>query len=75
LKTFPHPILTHEVHFIHFSKKEYKKQISRKFAKKSSNIKILFELDGIQTNIAKEAFRLGSAKLPIKTDVIERVIK
>merc|ERR1712100_50704 len=37
--------------------------------------KILFELDGIQKNIAKEAFRLGSAKLPIKTDIIERVIK
>jgi large subunit ribosomal protein L16 len=37
--------------------------------------KILFELDGIEKTIAKEAFRLGSAKLPIKTDVIERVIK
>jgi large subunit ribosomal protein L16 len=37
--------------------------------------KILFELDGIENNIATEAFRLGSAKLPIKTDVIERVIK
>jgi len=37
--------------------------------------KILFELDGIEKEIAKEAFRLGSAKLPIKTDVIERVIK
>jgi len=37
--------------------------------------RIIFELDGIEKNIAKEAFRLGSAKLPIKTDVIERVIK
>merc|ERR1712196_613984 len=37
--------------------------------------KILFELDGIDKRIATEAFRLGSAKLPIKTDVIERVIK
>jgi len=37
--------------------------------------KILFELDGIQKEIATEAFRLGSAKLPIQTDVIERVIK
>jgi len=37
--------------------------------------KILFELDGIKKETAKEAFRLGSAKLPIKTDVIERVIK
>lgn len=37
--------------------------------------KILFELDGINKNIAKEAFKLGSAKLPIQTDVIERVIK
>ena len=32
--------------------------------------KILFELDGIEKTIAKEAFRLGSAKLPIKTDTI-----
>jgi len=37
--------------------------------------KIIFELDGIEKKIAKEAFRLGSAKLPIKTDTIERVIK
>jgi ribosomal protein L16/L10AE len=32
-------------------------------------------LDGIEKNIAKEAFRLAVPKLPIKTDVIERVIK
>jgi len=37
--------------------------------------KILFELDGIEKTIATEAFRLGAAKLPIKTDVIEKVIK
>jgi len=37
--------------------------------------KIIFELDGIEKKIAREAFRLGAAKLPIKTDVIERVIK
>jgi len=37
--------------------------------------KVLFELDGIQKDIATEAFRLGSAKLPVKTDVINRVIK
>jgi len=37
--------------------------------------KILFELDGIEKGLAKQAFKLGSAKLPIKTDVIERVMK
>lgn len=37
--------------------------------------KIIFELDGIDKKIAREAFRLGSAKLPIKTDIIERVMK
>jgi len=37
--------------------------------------KILFELDGIEKQLAKQAFKLGSAKLPIKTDVIERVVK
>merc|ERR1712100_890372 len=37
--------------------------------------KILFELDGIKKKYRKRSIRLGSAKLPIKTDIIERVIK
>jgi len=37
--------------------------------------RIIFELDGIKEKTAKEAFKLGSAKLPIQTDVIERVIR
>lgn len=35
--------------------------------------KILFELEGVPEEIAKEAFEKGSAKLPIKTKFIKRV--
>ncbi len=35
--------------------------------------KILFELDGVPEDIAKEAFEKGAAKLPIKTKFIKRV--
>lgn len=35
--------------------------------------RILFELDGVEENIAREAFELASAKLPIKTKFITRL--
>jgi large subunit ribosomal protein L16 len=35
--------------------------------------RIMFELDGIPANLAKEAFLLGAAKLPIKTKVVTRL--
>ncbi len=35
--------------------------------------RILFELDGVPENLAREAFELASAKLPIKTKFIKRV--
>ena len=35
--------------------------------------RIMFELDGIPANLAKEAFLLGAAKLPIRTKVITRL--
>jgi len=34
--------------------------------------RILFEMDGVKPEIAQEALRLASAKLPIKTRVVER---
>ena len=34
--------------------------------------RILFELEGIETKLAKEAMKLGASKLPIKTKFIER---
>lgn len=34
--------------------------------------KILFEIDGVSFEKAKEAFRLASSKLPIKTSVIKK---
>ena len=37
--------------------------------------RILFELDGIDENLAKRAFELGAAKLPISTKFITRGIK
>ncbi|RCL03269.1 MAG: large subunit ribosomal protein L16 [Candidatus Tokpelaia sp. JSC161] len=35
--------------------------------------RIMFELDGVSEDIAREALRLGSAKLPIKTRFIQRI--
>ncbi|HFL8794973.1 MAG TPA: 50S ribosomal protein L16 [Candidatus Azosocius sp. HAIN] len=36
--------------------------------------RILFEVEGVSAEIAKEAFRLASAKLPVKTDFVEKVV-
>lgn len=35
--------------------------------------KILFEVDGVSESVAREAFRLASHKLPIKTEFVKRV--
>jgi large subunit ribosomal protein L16 len=34
--------------------------------------RIMFELDGVTDQVAKEALALGAAKLPIKTRVVTR---
>lgn len=34
--------------------------------------KVLFEIDGVNPEVAKEAFRLAMAKLPVKTKIISR---
>ena len=35
--------------------------------------KIMFEIDGVDEDIAREALRLGAAKLPIKTRFVARI--
>ncbi|RZO68797.1 MAG: 50S ribosomal protein L16 [Parvularculaceae bacterium] len=35
--------------------------------------RVMFEIDGVSEEIAREALALGAAKLPIKTRVIQRV--
>jgi large subunit ribosomal protein L16 len=35
--------------------------------------RIMFEVDGVSIAVAREAFRLAAAKLPIKTRIVERV--
>jgi large subunit ribosomal protein L16 len=35
--------------------------------------RIMFELDGVAEDVAREALRLGAAKLPIKTRIIQRI--
>jgi large subunit ribosomal protein L16 len=35
--------------------------------------RIMFELDGVPLDLAKEALRLAAAKLPIKTRFVERI--
>lgn len=36
--------------------------------------KVLYEMEGVSEEIAKEAFRLAAAKLPIKTTVVSRTV-
>ena len=36
--------------------------------------KVLFEMDGVQEPLAKEAFALASAKLPFRTVVVQRML-
>ena len=36
--------------------------------------KILFEMDGVTQDLAKEAFALASAKLPFRTIVVQRML-
>ena len=35
--------------------------------------RIMFELDGVSNDIAREALTLGAAKLPIKTKIVQRL--
>ncbi|ABM44675.1 50S ribosomal protein L16 [Bartonella bacilliformis str. Heidi Mejia] len=37
--------------------------------------RIMFELDGVPEDVAREALRLGAAKLPIKTRFIQRIVE
>jgi large subunit ribosomal protein L16 len=34
--------------------------------------RILFEIDGVSEEVAREALRLGAAKLPVRTKVVTR---
>ena len=36
---------------------------------------VMFEIEGVSEEIAREAFRLASAKLPVGTDFIQREVK
>jgi large subunit ribosomal protein L16 len=35
--------------------------------------RIMFEIDGVTTELAREALRLGAAKLPIRTRFVQRI--
>ena len=35
--------------------------------------RILFEIDGVSEEVAREALRLGAAKLPIKCKIVKRM--
>jgi large subunit ribosomal protein L16 len=35
--------------------------------------RIIFEIDGVTTQVAKEALDLAAAKLPIKTRFVQRI--
>lgn len=36
--------------------------------------RVMFELDGVSEEIAREALRLGAAKLPVKTHFVQRIV-
>jgi large subunit ribosomal protein L16 len=36
--------------------------------------KVLYEMDGVEEALAREAFALASAKLPIRTTFVHRLI-
>ena len=35
--------------------------------------RVMFEIDGVPEDVAREALRLASAKLPIKTRFVQRI--
>ncbi|WP_295691631.1 50S ribosomal protein L16, partial [uncultured Maricaulis sp.] len=35
--------------------------------------RIMFEIDGVPENVAREALELGAAKLPVKTKIVARL--
>jgi len=35
--------------------------------------RIMFEIDGVPDDVAREALRLGAAKLPVKTRIVTRI--
>lgn len=37
--------------------------------------RMMFEIEGVTPEIAREAFRLAASKLPIKTEFVERVVR
>ncbi|MGA3303048.1 MAG: 50S ribosomal protein L16 [Methylovirgula sp.] len=37
--------------------------------------RIMFEIDGVTTEVAREALRLAAAKLPIKTRFVQRIVE
>jgi|SRR5690606_34947736 len=37
--------------------------------------RIMFEIDGVDLEMAQEALRLGAAKLPIKTRFVQRIVE
>lgn len=36
--------------------------------------RMLFEVEGVERQFAEEAFRLAAAKLPVKTELVERMV-
>ena len=37
--------------------------------------RIMFEIDGVDEELAREALRLGASKLPIKTRFVQRIVE
>jgi len=37
--------------------------------------RVMFEIDGVTDQVARESLRLGAAKLPLKTRVVTRIVE
>jgi large subunit ribosomal protein L16 len=44
-----------------------------KFVARVKRGRIMFEVDGVDSKLAEEAFRLAAHKLPIKTKFVKRI--
>ena len=56
-----------------FKKEQFNLRFQRANGQVENTGRIMFEVDGVPADLAREALRLGAAKLPIRTRFVQRV--
>jgi large subunit ribosomal protein L16 len=51
-----------------------KKPLEVRQGKGKGNVRVLYEMEGVTEEIAREAFRLAAAKLPFQTEFVTRQV-